>query len=80
MASRAAFIWQMCFILDDAIYRGRHTIGDAAPIDIDIWYIENTPLGNLTISVGADDCTPILQGLTSNANNGILTLSFSVYK
>lgn len=54
----------------NATYRGRRTIGDDVTYDVDTWFIADTPWGNITVSVMAHDCTPVMQGTSTNENNG----------
>ncbi|XP_052069241.1 uncharacterized protein LOC127708408 isoform X1 [Mytilus californianus] len=53
----------------NAIYRGRNTIGDDVTYDVDTWFVAGTAWGNITVSVMAHDCTPVMQGTSSNSNN-----------
>ncbi|XP_063447391.1 uncharacterized protein LOC134726925 [Mytilus trossulus] len=53
----------------NATYRGRRTIGDDVTYDVDTWFIAGTPWGNITVSVMAHDCTPVMQGTSTNENN-----------
>ncbi|VDI00713.1 Hypothetical predicted protein [Mytilus galloprovincialis] len=53
----------------NATYRGRRTIGDDVTYDVDTWFIADTPWGNITVSVMAHDCTPVMQGTSTNENN-----------
>ncbi|XP_071131687.1 uncharacterized protein [Mytilus edulis] len=56
-------------IQSNATYRGRNTIGDDVAYDVDTWFIESSSWGNLTVSVMAHDCTLVVQGISTNANN-----------